>query len=42
MRVRRAVDLSGTATAWARDLPICTRNPDDFRDLHGLVDVIAV
>lgn len=38
----RAVDLLIAATACAADLPIYTRNPDDFQHLQGLVDVIAV
>jgi predicted nucleic acid-binding protein len=41
-RGTRAVDLLIAATACAADLPIYTRNPDDFHHLQGLVDVIAV
>lgn len=41
-RSTRAVDLLIAATACAADLPIYTRNPDDFQHLRGLVDVIAV
>lgn len=38
----RAVDLLIAATACAVDLPLYTRNPDDFRGLAGLVEVLAV
>lgn len=41
-RGARAVDLLIAATACAADLPIYTRNPDDFDALHDLVDVIAI
>ena len=41
-RGARAVDLLIAATACAADLPIYTRNPDDFNGLHDLVDVIAI
>lgn len=41
-RGTRAVDLLIAATACAANLPVCTRNPQDFRGLQGLVDVIAV
>ena len=40
-RGRRAVDLLIAATALARDLPLYTRNPDDFVHLDG-VRVVAV
>jgi antitoxin (DNA-binding transcriptional repressor) of toxin-antitoxin stability system len=30
------------AARFRADLPICTRNPDDFRAIDSLVDVIAV
>lgn len=38
----RAVDLLIAATALANDLPLYTRNPDDFRFPEGLLAVIAV
>ena len=38
----RAVDLLIAATALANDLPLYTRNPEDFRFLDALVDVIAI
>lgn len=41
-RGARAVDLLIVATALAADLPVYTRNGDDFRSLAGLVDVISV
>jgi predicted nucleic acid-binding protein len=41
-RGARAVDLMIAATACALDLPLYTRNPDDFRALDGLVEIIAV
>ncbi len=41
-RGARAVDLLIAATACAAGLPLCTRNPDDFAGLDGIVDVIAV
>ena len=39
---RRAFDLLIAATAVAADLPLYTRNPDDFSGLGGPLDVIAV
>lgn len=39
---RRAVDLLVTATALAWELPLYTRNADDFRGLEGLVTVVSV
>ena len=41
-RGRRAVDLLIAATALSADLPLYTRNGDDFRALDSLIDVIVV
>lgn len=41
-RRRRALDLLIAATALAGDLPVYTRNPSDFGDLTGLIDIVAV
>lgn len=41
-RGARAVDLLIAATAVAAELPLYTRNGDDFRALDGLVEVIVV
>ena len=41
-RGTRALDLLIAATACAANLPVYTRNPEDFRGLQGIVDVIAV
>ncbi len=41
-RGARAVDLLIAATACAAELPLITRNPDDFIGLEELVSVIAV
>jgi len=38
----RRIDLMIAATAAAHDLPLYTRNVDDFAGLHGVVDVIGV
>jgi hypothetical protein len=39
---RRAFDLLIAATALAGQLPLYTRNPDDFQELDGLLEVVAV
>lgn len=39
---RRALDLLIAATALAANLPLYTRNPDDFGDLGGLLEVVRV
>ena len=41
-RGARAVDLLIAATAASVDLPLCTRNPADFRGLEDVVAVVAV
>jgi predicted nucleic acid-binding protein len=41
-RGRRVFDLAIAATALANQLPLYTRNPRDFVDIDGLVDVVAV
>ncbi len=41
-RGRRAVDLLIAATALASGLPLYTRNPDDFSELAGLIEIVAV
>jgi predicted nucleic acid-binding protein len=38
----RLVDLLIASTAAANDLPLYTRNPDDFRALQGILKVIAI
>jgi predicted nucleic acid-binding protein len=38
----RTMDLLIAATAHAHDAALYTRNPDDFRGLDGLVEVITV
>jgi hypothetical protein len=38
----RAVDLLIAATACAVQLPLYTRNPDDFRRIRDLVEVVSV
>jgi predicted nucleic acid-binding protein len=41
-RGRRALDLLIAATALAAELPLYTRNPSDFRELEGLIEIVAV
>jgi predicted nucleic acid-binding protein len=41
-RGRRALDLLIAATALAAELPLYTRNPDDFAELDGLIEVVPV
>lgn len=41
-RGRRALDLLIAATALASGLPLFTRNPGDFPELAGVLEVIAV
>jgi predicted nucleic acid-binding protein len=41
-RGARAIDLLVAAVACAAGLPLYTRNPDDFRAIGDLVEVIAV
>lgn len=41
-RGARAVDLLIAATACAAELPLYTRNGEDFRAIEGLVDLIAL
>src|SRR5207248_7431593 len=41
-RGARAIDLLLAATACAAGLPLYTRNPDDFRAIGDLVEVVTV
>lgn len=41
-RGRRALDLLIAATALAAELPLYTRNPDDFGGLDALIEIVAV
>ena len=38
----RIVDLQTAAVALAHAIPLFTRDPDDFRGLEGIVDVVPV
>jgi predicted nucleic acid-binding protein len=41
-RGRRAVDLLIAAVAMSNQLPLYTRNPDDFDGLEGLIEIVSV
>jgi predicted nucleic acid-binding protein len=41
-RGARALDLLIAATALGAGLPLYTRNPEDFRELAGLLEIVAV
>lgn len=41
-RGRRAADLLIAATALASDLPLYTRNPDDFGDLSDILEIVSI
>lgn len=41
-RGRRAMDLLIAATAVAGDLPLYTRNPDDFAGLSAILEIVVV
>ncbi len=41
-RGRRTLDMLIAATSLARELPLYTRNPDDFAGLEQLLEVVAV
>jgi predicted nucleic acid-binding protein len=41
-RGRRALDLLIASTALGAQLPLYTRNPEDFKELAGTLEVVAV
>jgi predicted nucleic acid-binding protein len=41
-RGARSLDLLIAATALATDLPLFTRNPDDFRGTESLIEIVPV
>ena len=41
-RGARSLDLLIAATALANQLPLYTRNPDDFAGLESLIDIVAI
>jgi predicted nucleic acid-binding protein len=41
-RGRRAMDLLIAATALAANLPLYTRNPDDFAGLSDILEIVAI
>jgi predicted nucleic acid-binding protein len=41
-RDRRALDLLIAATALGAELPLYTRNPEDFAEIMSLLEVVAV
>jgi len=41
-RGARSLDLLIAATALAADLPLYTRNPDDFGGTEGLIEIVTV
>jgi len=41
-RGARSLDLLIAATALASDLPLYTRNPDDFRGTEALIEIVGI
>jgi predicted nucleic acid-binding protein len=41
-RAARSLDLLIAATALAANLPLYTRNPDDFRGTESLIEIVAL